>query len=555
MKINPLFAIDGYKTGHRQQYPMGTELVYGNFTPRTNKHFKSPFFSFRKGGSPLIWAGMQAFALQWLQETFNENFFSQPKDRMVNEFVAFMDSYIGKGAVPADGVAALHDLGYLPIEIKAIPEGCYVDMKVPVFTIVNTQSEFFWLVNYLETLLSAELWPVATAATIAFNYRCIGEYWSVKTCDTADHLDWQFHDFSARGDMGMWANTLVGLGHLFSFTGTDSVLALRRLQLQYEVDCLDGMSVNATEHSVMCMGEKVSEIETFRRLITETYPEGIVSIVSDTWDYWKVVCEMLPQLKDTITKRNGKVVIRPDSGDPVDIICGERFLDLDELAHLGDALVYMRKAKADGLVCRYRNEYYRLVKDGFVAVPEHVIKGSIQMFWEIFGGTVNGKGFKVLHPSIGLIYGDSITMDRADEIFDRLSEKNFASSNVVLGIGSYTYQYVTRDTFGFAMKATYGVVNGEPREIFKDPATDDGTKKSLKGLMFHSLSDSGVWSVKDQATPEEEQETQLTTIYKDGKILCFDTVSEIRNRIKYAVATFVKAKLSNDNKTKVKSNG
>lgn len=545
MKINPLFAIDGYKTGHRQQYPNGTEMVYGGFTPRTNKHFKSPFFRDRKKGSPLIWAGMQAFMFQWLQETFNENFFNQPKERMVNEFVSFMDSYIGKGAVPADGVAALHDLGYLPVEIKSIPEGCYVDMKVPVFTIVNTKPEFFWLVNYMETLLSAELWPIATAATIAFNYRCIGELWSNKTCDNADHLDWQFHDFSARGDMGMWANTLVGMGHLFSFTGTDSVLALRRLQYQYNIDCIDGGSVNATEHSVMCMGEKVSELQTFDRLITETYPEGIVAIVSDTWDYWKVVCEMLPQLKDNIVARKGKVVIRPDSGDPVDIICGERFIDLDDCEHLGDALVYMRKAKANGLVCRYHNEYYRLVNDGFVPVPEHVVKGSIQMFWEIFGGSVNSKGFKVLHPAIGLIYGDSITMDRADEIFDRLAQKSFASSNVVLGIGSYTYQYVTRDTFGFAMKATYGIVNGEPREIFKDPATDDGTKKSLKGLLYHFMDSEGHWYVKDQATPQEESATNLTTVFKDGKILAIDSLSEIRNRVKYAVAKFVSQKLSN----------
>lgn len=546
MELNPIFAIDGYKTSHRPQYPEGTEKVYGNLTPRTNKHFKSPFFAARKGGSPLIWGGMQAFILQWLVKGFDQNFFSQDKTRVVNEFKSFMDSYLGKDSVAVDGIEALHDLGYLPLEIKSIPEGSFVEMKTPVMTISNTKPEFFWLVNFLETLESAELWPVATAATIAFNYRCIGEFWSAKTCDNTDHIQWQFHDFSARGDMGMWANTLVGMGHLFSFTGTDSVAALRRLQMQYEVDCLDGGSVPATEHSVMCMGEMDNEIETFRRLIQDIYPSGLVSIVSDTWDYWKVITEYLPKLKNLIISREGKVVIRPDSGDPVDIICGEQFIDLDDCEHLGDALRTMRVAKAEGLVCRYKGEYYRLVKDGFVPVPDHVIHGSIQMMWNIFGGTVNKKGFKVLHPAIGLIYGDSITMERADEIFERLAEKRFASSNVVLGIGSYTYQYVTRDTFGFAVKATYGVVKGEPREIFKDPATDDGTKKSLKGLLFHSVNERGEWSVKDQVTPEEESKTALTTVFKDGKVSRGDSLQVIRNRVSYAVSKFVTERLSNN---------
>lgn len=546
MELNPIFAIDGYKTSHRAQYPEGTQLVYGNFTPRTNKHFKSPFFARRNGGSPLVWAGAQALVLQWLVKGFNQHFFGQDKTRVLNEYKSFMDNYLGKDAVPVDGLAALHDLGYLPLEIKSIPEGSFVEMKVPVLTIVNTKPEFFWLVNYLETLLSAELWPVATAATIAFNYRCIGEYWAAKTCDDSSHIGWQFHDFSARGDMGMWANTLVGMGHLFSFTGTDSVAALRRLQMQYEIDTLDGGSVPATEHSVMCMGQMDSEIETFRRLIKDLYPSGIVSIVSDTWDYWRVITEYLPTLKDDIVSREGKVVIRPDSGDPVDIICGEQFLDLDDCEHLGEALTVMRKGKAEGGICRHNGEYWRLENDGFVQVPEHIVKGSIQMMWEIFGGTVNKKGFKVLNPTIGLIYGDSITMERAQEIFERLAEKSFASSNVVLGIGSYTYQYVTRDTFGFAMKATYGVVNGEPREIFKDPATDDGTKKSLKGLLAHSVNERGEWSVVDQATPEQESKSELTTIFKDGKVTGHTSLLEVRNRVSYGVAKFVAEALSNN---------
>lgn len=230
--------------------------------------------------------------------------------------------------------------------------------------------------------------------------------------------------------------------------------------------------------------------ETFRRLVCDVYPKGIVSIVSDTWDLWKVLTEYLPKLKSEIVNREGKVVIRPDSGDPVDIICGN----------------------PNG---KNKNEQ----------------KGVIELLWETFGGTINKKGYKELIPQIGAIYGDSITVARAEQICERLKLKGFASTNVVLGIGSYTYQYNTRDTFGFAMKATYGEVNGEGREIFKDPITDDGTKKSAKGLMKIELQN-GVYTLIDQATWEQEKQGEMKEVFKDGKLLIDQTLTEIRNRIK-----------------------
>jgi Nicotinic acid phosphoribosyltransferase len=232
---------------------------------------------------------------------------------------------------------------------------------------------------------------------------------------------------------------------LLSFTGTDTIPAIDWLEHFYNADAekeLIGGSVPATEHSVMCLGGNETEKETFLRLITEVYPKGIVSIVSDTWDYWKVVDKLLRELKPNIMSRDGKVVIRPDSGDPVKIVCGD--------------------------------------PDSY-NVP--VRKGTIEVLWDIFGGTINSKGYKQLDPHIGVIYGDSITLDRCRDICENLKQKGFASTNIVFGIGSYTYQYVTRDTFGFAMKATHGIVNGQPVDIYKDPITDDGVKKSAKGLL------------------------------------------------------------------------
>lgn len=536
--INPIFAIDGYKLSHRAQFPKGTELVFGNFTPRSNKYFKTPVFENPK----LMWAGAQSFVLSWLVANFDQNFFQRPRNTVVREFKTLVDSYLGKGAVPVQWISDLHEVGYLPVEIKSLPEGTLVEMKVPVLTIKNTDKRFFWLPNFLETLLSAELWPVATAATIAFNYRIISEKFALETCDDNSHVTWQCHDFAARGNMGMDANSLTGMGHLFSFRGTDSVYALARLRRDYaevgDPDYLYAGSVPATEHSVMCMGEQQSEMDTFHRLLTEIHPNGIVSVVSDTWDYWNVLTNILPQLKDQIMARDGKLVIRPDSGDPTDIICGfkvaARFKDenvFNSWVSGGECDI----PDESGWVIQIGDKYFTYSSFNGVYFctaekTEAEVKGSIQVLYDLFGGTLNSKGFKVLDSHIGLIYGDSITLERANTILTRLKEKGFASSAVVFGIGSFTYQYVTRDSFGFAMKATYGVVNGVGRAIFKDPKTDDGLKRSLKGLIMHRLVE-GEWSVKDEATPIEEETSDLPIIYTNGHVPSRSSIAAIRSRV------------------------
>jgi nicotinamide phosphoribosyltransferase len=290
---------------------------------------------------------------------------------------------------------------------------------------------------------------------------------------------------------------MSGAGHLLSFTGTDSIPAIDFLEMYYNADSdkeLIGGSVPATEHSVMCMGEKESEIKTFRRLITELYPNGIVSIVSDTWDFWKVMTEYLPTLKNEILARNGRVVIRPDSGDPVKIVCGDEETSPSFLT-------------------------------------EAQVKGAYELLWDTFGGTINSKGYKILDPHVGLIYGDSITFERQEKILKKLEAKGFAFSNGVLGIGSFTYEYVTRDTYGFAMKATWGQVNGVAKDIFKNPKTDSGFKKSAKGLLMVYADGNGVLRLKDQCTREEEKMGLLEVVFEDGRLLKDYSLAEIRSRV------------------------
>ncbi|MEZ0541995.1 nicotinate phosphoribosyltransferase [Fibrella arboris] len=484
MRTNPLTLIDFYKADHRRQYPDGTELVYSNLTPRSSRV---------AGTDEVVFFGLQYFVQEYLIDQWNDGFFRRPKAEVLAQYQRRMDTALGPGAIDVAHIGALHDLGYLPLEIKAVAEGTRVPLKVAMLTMKNTKPDFFWLTNYLETLISCVLWKPCTSATTALTYRRVFDRYADETVGNRDVVGWQGHDFSMRGMSGVEDAIMSGAGHLLSFTGTDSVPAIDFLEAYYDADAereLVGGSVPATEHSVMCMGLKDSEIATFRRLITAVYPAGVVSIVSDTWDFWRVITEFLPRLKADILARDGKVVIRPDSGDPVKIICG------DPEAEPGSP----------------------------------AFRGAIDCLWETFGGTITGKGYKLLDSHIGLIYGDSITIERQLLILEQLKQKGFASVNVVLGIGSFTYEYVTRDTFGFAVKATYGQVNGEGRDIFKDPKTDSGTKKSAKGLLCVT-EEKGRLVMHDQRTWADEQTGLLQTVFLDGKLVRKQTLAEIRQQL------------------------
>ena len=489
--MNPLFLTDGYKTGHHQQYPKGTTLVYSNFTPRSNKY--AP-----KGCDQLVSFGQQ-MVMKQIHEAFDKDFFSKPKDEVCGEMKNELSMYLNTD-YDVSHFEALHDLGYLPIAVKSIEEGATVPMRVPVLTIYNTHPDFYWITNYLETVISNLLWKPMTSATISHAYRKLFTEWQLKTdAEKGWFVDWQAHDFSMRGMDSIDATISSGLGHLTSFSGSDSLPAIFGARKYYNETGFVSGSVNATEHSVMCAGSKDDEIGTFRRLL-ETYPTGILSVVSDTWDLWKVCTEHIVTLKEEILARDGKLVIRPDSGDPVEIICGKRWND-------------------------EQNPYDENV--------DAIEKGVIELLWDVFGGTINEQGYKVLDPHIGAIYGDSITLDRAEQIFQRLEAKGFASTNIVLGVGSFTYQYNTRDTFGFAMKATYVEVDGVGREIFKDPITDDGVKKSAKGLLrVAGAVEDNFYILEDQCTWEDEKSGLLKTIYLNGQFENQTTLTEIRERLK-----------------------
>ena len=523
---NPLLLVDNYKLEHVFQYPEGMSKLYSNFTPRASRI---------KDIDLVVVFGIQKFIKDYLIKAFDEHFFCRDKnidtwttEEQSNSYYKSKVLNKYKKHVKLESykhIEDLWDLGYLPIEIKALPEGTKCPIGVPMLTITNTLPEFAWLVNYLETLISTQLWQAMTSATISNKYREIIDKWSFKTTGTTEDNEWMGHDFSMRGMSSVETAIISGMAHLLSFRGTDVVPAIYQMEEDYNVDNLIAGGVPATEHSVMCMGQKEEEIETFRRLL-KTYPTGILSVVSDTWDLWKVVTEYLPILKDEILARDGKLVIRPDSGNPADIICGK----------------FLPDNGWDG-ICPDQKEFrFSTIED------TNEQRGVIQLLWDIFGGTINEQGYKVLDPHIGLIYGDGIGLHNLDEINSRLEAKEFATTNWVAGFGSYGYQYNTRDTFGFAMKATYGEISSskpkfsgdnnvevEAREIFKDPITDSGTKKSAKGLLqvyqTEGAHGKSKLQLKQSCTWEEESQGLLQTVFKDGKLVKETTLDEIKERL------------------------
>ena len=568
---------DFYKISHREQYPQGTEKIYATWTPRTSR---------LKNIDKVVFFGLQAFMQEYLVDYFNDNFFSRPIEDVVEEYKRVIKYTLNKDEVDATHIENLHKLGYLPIKICAVEEGTLVPIRVPMFTIENTIDEFYWVTNYLETLMSCMLWQPMTSATISLEYRKLLEKYARETNGDTSAVPFQGHDFSMRGMSSLESAKSSGAGHLLSFTGTDTIPAILYMEQFYNANIeneLVGTSIPATEHSVQCTYGKESEIDTYRRLINEIYPTGICSIVSDTWDLWKVLTDYLPQIKEDIMARDGKVVIRPDSGNPVDIICGtaqiielteEMLVDVPNVVDCNPNPDYgdigiaestieelvrnyidyeydlvlnpipvryfsyngcLYKAKMDYVFNTYEGEYImknlEMVKN-YKLTPEE--KGVIELLWETFGGTITEQGYKQLDEHIGCIYGDAITVQRCQEICERLKAKGFASTNMVYGIGSFTYQYNTRDTFGFALKTTYAVVDGEERQLFKDPITDNGVKKSQRGKVAVLKDSQGEISYIDGLNKVQHSNTRgniMRTVFLNGMMYKEHSLSELREKV------------------------
>jgi len=488
MNYSPPLLTDFYKISHRHQYPPATSTVYSTWTARESEI---------EGIDHVVVFGVQAFIQRYFVEYFQTNFFDRPRLEIVEQYSRLIHNTLGIEEPATDHLESLWELGFLPLEVRALPEGTLSPLRVPSVTFVNTRPDFFWLTNFVETLFSAESWLPSTSATLAFEYRKLFERFAHQTGADPHAVPFQGHDFSFRGMSSVEAAASSGAGHLVSFHGTDTIPAILFLEKYYGADSgveLVGASIPATEHSVMsAYGNEGpdDELATFERLLTELYPTGFISIVSDTWDLWRVVGEFLPRLKEKILARDGRVVIRPDSGDPVEIITGRESHD-DSLADLG----------------------------------------VVEALWNIFGGSVTDKGYRVLDSHVGVIYGDKISLPIATRILDRLEEKGFASTNVVFGIGSHTYQRTNRDTFGHAFKSTAVTINGREKAIFKDPRTDVGhMKRSLRGRVAVTHDGDDLRVIDGLSSSDTIPGDLLRVVFRDGTTSNVESLGQIRSRL------------------------
>lgn len=485
-EINPLLESDFYKQVHWNQYPKGVTKVVSYFVPRMNRLNRVDY---------IVMFGLQAY-LKELTEDFNKYFFSRAKEDVIAEYRRIMNNTLGEGLWGEERIGELHDLGYLPIEVKALPEGARVPIGVPMFEISNTHPRFAWLTNALESVISCEMWHGMISATVGTMYRSIVDKYYDLTCDDGIPHRRALGDFAMRGQESKRSAYKSSAGWLLSFVNTATVPAIPYLEQYYNCDCTKeevGFGSPSTEHSVMTSNFAVDEDEvTFiKRLLTEIYPNNSFSMVSDSYDYWNLVDNLLPQCKKEILNHNGCLLVRGDSGDPTQVVT-------DTVFHL----------------------------------------------WEQFGGTVNSKGYKVLDPHVKAIYGDSITPQRAEAIYKILEEKDFAASNVSLGVGSFSMQCLeedgqlkpyTRDTFGIAIKATYCEgPNGEPILIFKNPK-EASFKKSHKGccVVYRDPETTQYTCVDGKTFAETEsiKNNRLKLVYRDGKMVREYTLSEVRNRL------------------------
>ncbi len=499
--MSTLTGTDAYKLSHHGMEIAKTEFIYSNMTARSAKYLPVPRETF---DNKAVFFGLQYFLKDYLIQEWNTNFFGRPKEEVIKVFKRRCDTFLGKDAVSMAHFEDLHDLGYLPISIKALPEGARVNLRVPFFTIVNTNPRFAWLTNYLETIISCEIWKPTVTATIGFELRKMINAFAMKTVGNLQGTEFLVHGFECRGMSGRHDSAISGSGPLLSFRGTDTVMAIDLLEDFYGADAdeeLIACSVPASEHSVSSLGTALSsELEFFRKVITKDYPTGIISIVSDTYDFFRVMTEYATILKDNILNRKpnafglAKTVFRPDSGNPLFIVCG----------------------------------------DPNAAPNSPEFKGAIECLWDVFGGTVSPKGYKLLHERVGLIYGDGCTPMMIQSILKGLEAKGFASTNCVFGVGSYTYGCRSRDDLGIAIKATWAQVDGKGYDIYKDPKTDDGLKKSARGLLrVDKVGDDYI--LKDRVPREEERGGELKEVFRDGQLLYQTSLKEMRRRIDAAL--------------------
>lgn len=464
---NIMLLSDSYKTSHWRQYPPNTSTVYSYFESRGGKF------------PEVCWFGLQYFIKKYLVGQVVTQAKIDAAEKIINGHMGVLDDMKHFNKEGWEYILKEHG-GRLPIIIKAAPEGMVVPVKNVLMTVVNTDPKCFWLTNYLETLLVQVWYPMTVATLSRANKQTILDY-HIKTGCTTGMLDiaYMLNDFGVRGVSSMETSMLGGAGHLINFGGSDNMPGLTCVLEYYKADLTKfaGMSVPAAEHSTITSWGDTGEQAALKNMLTQ-YPKGVVAVVSDSYNIYNAVENIWgKELKSLILARPppmGRLVIRPDSGDPKTIVV--EVLDL-------------------------------LAKN--------------------FEITTNDKGFKVLPHQVRVIQGDGVSYDSIKEIYDNMVNSKWAATNVVFGSGGALLQKMDRDTQKCAFKCCEAIVDGKPRNVYKDPITDKG-KQSKKGQLKLVKSGGAITTLTEGAgSPSEDL---LVEVFKNGVLTKEWTFDEIRAR-------------------------
>ena len=453
---NILLLTDSYKLSHYKQYPEGSEVVYSYFESRGGKFDKTVFFG-------LQYYLKRYLAGQVVTQAKIDEAYELAKAHFGNENLFNKEGW--------EYILKEHE-GKLPIKIKAVPEGTPVNVSNALMTIENTDPKgCYWLTNYLETLL-VQTWYPTTTATISYYMKQMILKYLEETGDPTT-IGFKLHDFGFRGVSSVESASTGGAGHLLNFLGSDTMSALVLAKRYYGSE-IAGFSIPASEHSTITSWGRENEVDAMENMLDQ-YPEGLVACVSDSFDIYNA-CENLwgDKLRSKILKRKGTLVVRPDSGDPVEVVL--KVMDI-----LG----------------------------------------------EKFGFTYNDKGYKVLHPNIRVIQGDGCDLEKCTEILEAMKQVKWSADNIGFGMGGGLLQKLDRDTQKFAFKCSAIRRDGKWHPVFKDPVTDSG--KLSKGGRLKLLKVDGGKSYstvkQDVAT---DQKDALVEVFNNGNIVKEYTFDECR---------------------------
>jgi len=450
--LNPLFNEDDYKSSHFMMNPKGVTRVYSTWTCRGSR---------LPGIDYSIFFGLRNY-LRHLVKRWEPFFASESAAKQFIQEYRFIMEHINGPGVATDQFIDLYRYGRLPITMRSVKEGTRVPIRTASMVIESTNPETAWFSQFLETDISNYIWKPITSATISVDQRMKDRLALEQSGGPMFMLDYLNHDFSYRGMSGREDAIISGMGHLVGSNGTDTIPAVVRIWELHE--SLAGKSVNASEHAVMCINGPEREYETVEHILN-TFPDKPVSIVADTWNLWNFVQNYLSKLDLKLTDREKPLILRPDSGDPLKILMGD-------------------KEAPEGIV-----------RQGLVPFLLEKYKHDVRY---------TDKGYRLLPVYLGTIYGDAMNADRCNKLNELMLAAGICPSNTVRGRGSFTYEYQTRDSLGQALKAVEADVNGETRALFKDPITDNGEKKSAKGRVGLVRDANGdVIGMRDQLGPNE----------------------------------------------------